>query len=387
MSFLKQIFALLGVFVASMRERMGASLVVTVGVACAVSVLISMLSIGAGIDMMFMKNVRADRMIVRGDAGATAAELMQADTATIQSMPGIRRTADGDPLVSADLLVSVQARRRSDNAKVALTIMGVGEHYQAVYPELRLVQGRAFHPGLHEVIVGKTAQRAFRNLQLGDFIDNQGQRWTIVGVFEAGGGLAESRLLTDAGTLRAAFKRDGFDYMTVMLESPRSKQPLSAALAAVAELRVDMRTEEEIRKLQSKQLSGLVYFLGYFVGSIMAVGATMGALNSMYMLVDVRRRELATLRALGFGSAAVAAAVLLEALLLATPGALLGVLLPWLIFNNNDVSFVGLDFALAVTPHLAVLGVLWAATIGLIGGLVPGIRAARIPVAAGLRAI
>lgn len=383
--FARQIVVLVGVALRNVRERLGSAAVITIGIASAVGVLVSTLAIGSGIEMMTMKNVREDRVIVR-NGGELISDLSRETVQTIAAMQGIGRDADGKPLVSADVVVVAQTRRKRDGAKSGVTIMGVGEQRAKVYPEIRITAGRDFEPGLHELIVGRSAQQLHRNLEIGKQLTYRGITWTVVGTFEAASGLAESWLMTDAETLRAAFKRSGYAQMTILLESPASFADLSQALRGIPTFNIDLRRESEVRRQESRSFSGVVNFVSYFLGTIMAVGAMMGALNSMYAMVDARRREFATLRALGFASAAIALAVLVEGLILATPGAIAGVALPWLLFNGNEVTFVGLNFSLAVTADVAMMGMIWALLIGIAGGMIPASSAARVPIVNGLRA-
>jgi putative ABC transport system permease protein len=384
MAFIQQTIALVRVALASTRDRLGSAAVITIGIGSAVGVLVSTLSIGEGIAMMTMKNVRADRAIVR-TSGGRVAELSRETVQSVEALPGIKRDVDGKPLVSADAMVVAQVRRKQDGAKAGVTIVGVGPKHEEVYPEIRIANGRTFRAGVNELIVGRNAQQTYRNLELGHQLSYQGVTWTVVGAFEANAALAETWLLTDAETLRSAFNREGFAHMTVLLDSAASFDVLSDALRSLPTLDVELKRESDVRRLESRRLSSVVNYVSYFLGSIMAIGAMMGALNSIYTIIDARRRDFATFRAIGFSSTAIALAVILEALLLATPGAIAGVLLPWLLFNGNVVTFVGLYFSLMVTSHLAMLGILWATLIGMLGGVVPAWRAARVPIAAGLR--
>lgn len=385
MHFVRQSIALVSIALTSTRDRLGSVAMISVGIGSAIGVLVSTLSVGYGIEMMAMRNVRSDRAIVRS-GGDLAVGIPRESVRSIEALPGIKRDIDGKPLISADVTIVAQVRSKKEGAKAGVSIVGVGLKYQKVYPEIHIVDGRAFQPGTNELIVGKNAQQSFRNLELGKQLRYQGVTWTVVGSYEANGGLAESWLLTDAEALRSAFKRGAFAQMTVVLDSPTSFEVLADALRKDPTLNVDLVPETSVRREEGRSLSGLVNFVSYFLGWIMAFGAAMGALNSMYTMVDARRRDFATLRAMGFYPVAIALAVVIEGLLLAVPGAVAGVFLPWLLFNGSAVSFVGLNFALAVTPSLALCGILWALLIGAVGSLVPAVRAARIPIAAGLRA-
>jgi len=249
-----------------------------------------------------------------------------------------------------------------------------------------------FQRGLRELIVGRGAEAQFKGLDVGSHIALRGSDWTIVGAFTSHGDSHESELLADAETVLSAYRRNLFQSVVVLLDSRDSFDTFKSALTTNPQLSVAVMRERDYYALQSQRMSTLLAFVAYVVGGIMAVGALFGALNTMYSAVSVRSREIATLRAIGFGAAAVVLSVLIEAMLLSVMGALIGAGLAWLFFNGNVVSTLGSNFTqvvfrLAVTPALVVLGVLWACAIGLIGGLFPAIRAARLPVATALRAV
>jgi putative ABC transport system permease protein len=258
-------------------------------------------------------------------------------------------------------------------------------------PEIRLVEGRLFRTGLRELIVGRSAQHQFKGLEVGKHLSLRGTDWTIVGAFESGGDAHESELMGDAETVLAAYRRNLYQSVVVQLESAASLATFKQALTGNPQLSVDIKSEREYYAQQSEQLSKMLSFVAYVVGGIMAIGALFGALNTMYSAVSTRSQEIATLRAIGFGSMPVVISVMIEALLLALIGALAGSAVAWIFFNGNAVStlvsnFTQVVFKLTVTPGLVVLGMIWACFIGIIGGLFPAIRAARLPVATALRA-
>jgi putative ABC transport system permease protein len=288
-------------------------------------------------------------------------------------------------------VVIVDLPRKSNDAASNVTIRGVGAQAFDVRPEVNLIEGRMFEPGLRELIVGKGAQAQFKGLDLGHKIELRGSDWTVVGVFTSNGDSHESELMADAETVLSAYQRNLYQSVFAQLESEAAFDAFKKALTSNPQLSVDVKREREYYAQQSEQLSKVMSFVAYVVGGIMAVGALFGALNTMYSAVSTRSQEIATLRAIGFGSAPVVISVMLEALLLALIGALIGAALAWIFFNGNAVSTLGGNFTqvvfrLTVTPQLIVLGIVWACVIGLIGGLFPAIRAARLPVAAALRA-
>jgi len=383
---LNQLLALLQMGIAALAARRGLSLVTVIGVTCVVGVLISMLSMGAGARQMALQGARPDRAFVTASGAASTGGTLSRDAVlTIEDDPRIKRNADGKPLASAMQLTVVEGRRKLDDARVNYPIFGVQSQYFSVMPAIRMRAGRVFRPAVHELIVGQRLYTENRGLEIGDHLRMRGDDWIVVGHFE-GGGWMDSFALTDADTLLSAFKLGGYWCVQVMLDSPAEFDPLKRALKANPSINVEVQTEAEFLVEKAKGITGVLDFVSYFVGGIMAAGATLGAVNAMYALVDQRRRDIATLRAIGFGSPSIITAMLIESVLLALPGAALGALLAALLFNGHHASPMGAALDLAVTPHIVALGILWALCMGLIGGLLPALRAARVPVATALRA-
>jgi putative ABC transport system permease protein len=306
--------------------------------------------------------------------------------------PGIRKDSAGKAIASAEAVVIVDLPKKSDDSGSNVTIRGVGSEGPALRPEIHLVAGRMYRQGLRELVVGRGAQSQFKGLDIGSHIALRGSDWIIVGAFESNDDSHESELLADVETVLSAYRRNLYQSVIVLLESKDSFDVFKTALTTNPQLSVDVIRERDYYLQQSQRMSDVLSFVAYVVGGIMAVGALFGALNTMYSAVSVRSREIATLRAIGFSAPAVVLSVLIEAMLLSILGALIGAALAWLFFNGNVISTLGSNFTqvvfrLAVSPALVVLGVLWACTIGIIGGLFPAIRAARLPVATALRAV
>jgi putative ABC transport system permease protein len=393
MSALRQIGAVTSMSLGSLRQRLGTSSVIVVGIAGVVAVLLSVLAMATGFQKTVGNTGSNDRAIVlRGGSDSELASSIPRENAlTILDAPGVRRNAEGKPVGTSEAVVIVDLPRKSNDAASNVTIRGVGAQAFDVRPEVNLIEGRMFEPGLRELIVGKGAQAQFKGLDLGHKIELRGSDWTVVGVFTSNGDSHESELMADAETVLSAYQRNLYQSVFAQLESEAAFDAFKKALTSNPQLSVDVKREREYYAQQSEQLSKVMSFVAYVVGGIMAVGALFGALNTMYSAVSTRSQEIATLRAIGFGSAPVVISVMLEALLLALIGALIGAALAWIFFNGNAVSTLGGNFTqvvfrLTVTPQLIVLGIVWACVIGLIGGLFPAIRAARLPVAAALRA-
>ncbi|HEX4199367.1 MAG TPA: ABC transporter permease [Caulobacteraceae bacterium] len=387
MNLIKQIWAVTAMNVRALPQRAGTSLVTVIGVATVIAVMVSLLAIGQGLLLSVGRNVRADDAVVlsSGTAASYMGSISRTAAAIIGDAPGVATDSAGRPMVSPEALVIVEVTKlNGDSANIGFA--GVTPEGRVMNPSLHLIAGRRFRPAVRELIAGRSASGQYRNLKLGDHVTLRGTDWTVVGIFEDNGGQSENALIGDAETVMSAFGRGNFQMVNVRLQSPAAFTRFKDALTSNPQLSVEVRRTAEYTKEQLKPLTSIINFVGYFIGIVMAVGAAFGAVNTMYSAVDARVREIATLRAIGFGGTAVVVSVMVESLLLAIPGALLGVAIAWILFNGRAVSSLGLTFPLAVTPGLFELAIVWALAIGLIGGLAPSIRAANLPVATALRA-
>ena len=385
---MKQYWALLWINLASIPERLGLVLTIVIGVACAVGVLASMLAIGEGARRQAMGAVRADHVVLLS-VGAQApmqSSIARDVPATIGDLPGIKRNAQGKPIVVAQMMVYVQARDRASGKKIGFAVLGVGPGITDYSPEFHLTSGRLFKPGLRELIASNVCAMRYADFARGDRRRMRGGDWEVVGNFDIGHTGGNCIVFADAAVVLSTFSRDNYNQINVRLDSPERATELSNSIAANPALHIVAKSEAELTEEGTQQLNAILAFVAYFVGSIMAVAATLGAANSLYAVVDGRRRELATLRALGFRSFPIIASMMTEALLLSLPGALLGVALAWLLFNGLTASPFGMSFQLAVTAPIAAIGICWALAMGLVGGVLPAVRAARVPVTAALRA-
>jgi putative ABC transport system permease protein len=378
---------------ASIPRRLGSSLVIVIGIAGVVGVLISVLAMAQGFLDTMSHTGRPDRAVVlRGGSQSELASTLSRDQAlAIADGPGVKADADGHAVQSAEMVAIVSLPLRASGTEANVTLRGVGPQAFELRPELRLVAGRMFKPGLREVIVGKSAQGQFSGLDLGSRIAFRDSDWTVVGVFDTADSHG-SEILGDVDTVLAAFRRNLFQSVTVMLQSPDAYDGFKAALTSDPRLAVEVLRETDYYARLSEQLGKILTFIGYVVGGIMAVGALFGALNTMYSAVSARTLEIATLRAIGFGGFPVLVSVFVEALLLSLIGAMLGAALAWVFFNGNAINslsgnFTQVVFHLDVTWPLVGLGAAWAAIIGLIGGLFPALRAVRRPVVEALRGV
>ncbi|HUN25945.1 MAG TPA: FtsX-like permease family protein [Steroidobacteraceae bacterium] len=381
---LRQLVALTSFGLRSIPARLGASLVTVIGIMTVVAVLVSLLSMGEGAQFWETGQSRADRAVVlsRAEFSAFSSRITRDEIAVLSHEPGVKKDADGNPLVTAGSMVGVDVVTKA-NERGTLYLVGITNHH--VYPEIHVLAGHWPRAGLHELAVSKVAQRLDRGVEIGDRIALRGSEWTIVGVFEDAKGVFEQVLFGDGETVLSAFGRDAYQQLTVMLDTPAAFPRFKQAVLADPSLKVDVYTEAANREKTFTGLRGLLDFVSYFIGTLMAMGAICAALSSLYASVDARGREIATLRALGFSAVPVLASVLIEGMLLALGSAVAGALIAWLVFNGKIISTEGLTFPLAVSPHIVLVSIIWALAIGLGGALLPAIRAARVPVAFAMR--
>ena len=378
--------------ITSLPQRWGASSVIVVGIAGVVGVLVAMLAMGEGFSATLNQTGSDDTAIIlRGGSQAETNSVITRDQIPlIGNLAGIAKDDKGQPAISPELSQVVNLPTKADGSDANVQVRGVGESAWTIRPNVHLVEGRKFNQGLRELVVGQGAQRQFRGLEVGHRIELANQDWEIVGKFAAGDS-HDSELWGDAQTIASTYNRSAYQSVTVRLDGKTGFKLLKAALADDPRLKLDVLTTHDYYARQSEQLSKLIRILGVVIGTIMAIGAVFGALNTMYAAVASRAREIATMRALGFRGLPVVMAVMLETMLLALLGGALGAGIAWLIFNGYTVSTLGSNFSqvvfqFKVSPQLLWSGLKWALGIGLIGGLFPALRAARLPVTTALRA-
>jgi putative ABC transport system permease protein len=377
----------------SVPRRLGAVAATVIGIAGVVAVLVGILSMAVGFKMAMTASGSDDKAIIlrSGADSEMVSGLDHETTRIIADAPGVARGSNG-PLSSPELYVMINVPKRSTGTDANVPLRGVDATALQVRGNIRIMAGRMNERGKNEVIAGVGAAQEFGGLETGGTIKVGQSDWPVVGIFSAGGGTAESEIWTDGNLLQAAFNRgDTYQSVYVKLNSAGAYREFTNYLTVQPGLNVKVARESEYFAEHSVTLSQLINTLGVLIASLMAVGAIFGALNTMYSAVAARTREIATLRALGFGSGAIVVSLMLESLALALAGGCLGGGLAYLAFNNfhtatmNWQSFSQVAFAFRVTPGLLIQGMTWAAVIGLIGGLFPAIRAARLPIAAALR--
>ena len=379
--------------IASLPQRWGASSVIVVGIAGVVGVLVAMLAMGAGFQSTL--NSTGDdttAIVLRGGSQAETNSVITRDQIPLLStLPGVARDEKGRALLSAELSQVVNLVSRSDGTDVNAQFRGVGDMAWAVHDRVRIIEGRRFATGKREMVVGQGAKTQFRDMDVGSTLTLGNQAWTVVGVF-ASGDAHDSELWTDVDTLATTYQRGALQSVTVRTDGKPGFEQFKAAVAGDPRLKLEVETTRLYYSKQGGGLTTLINILGKVIGTIMAIGAVFGALNTMYAAVATRAREIATMRAIGFRGLPVVTAVMLETMLLALLGGLLGCAIAWLLFNGYSVSTIGSNFSAVVfkfhvSPELLWSGLKWALGIGLVGGLFPALRAARLPITTALREV
>jgi putative ABC transport system permease protein len=380
--------------VRSVKARWTSAIVAVLGIAGTVGVFVAMLSLARGFRATLVASGSEDNAIIMR-AGATS-EMMSGvaldQVKILQDAPGVARGADGAPLDTSEVVVVAPFALKSTGTDANVQVRGVSSNVLAIRRNVKIIEGRMFNPGLSELVVGKNANSTYAGLTLGNTVNFGGGHWQVVGVFDAGGSAFDSEVWTDARVLDDVYKRptNVFQSVTAHLTSPSALQQFKDSVTADPRLSVDVSREIDYYAKQSTRMTQLITILGGLVASIMAIGAIFGALNTMYSAVAERGREIATMRALGFGAAAVVFSFVIEALLISFIGGAIGCIavLPLnglTTATMNFQTFSNMAFAFKITSGLLLGGVIFALVMGIIGGLPPAIRAAARPVAVALR--
>ena len=387
---LSQTTAITSLNLKSIPERWGASLVIVVGLAGVVAVFTALLAMAEGFQSTLKSAGRADvAMVLRGGSQAELNSALLRDQVTlIKQAAGIAKDSDDQPLASAEMIVIAELAKKGDRSAQNVTVRGIGPKGMKLRPQVKIVEGRLFETGKRELIVGRGVTQQFE-ASVGQTLRFRGSDWTVVGVFESGDA-NESELWCDVEVAQTSFNRQGFSSVRAVLDGANGMTTFKDALTADPRLSVDVQTEQEYYSGQTKQFRATIGVLAGIVTGIMGLGAIFAALNTMYAAVATRAREIATLRALGFGGLPVVLSVMIESLVLALIGGAIGAVIAYLLFNNLSVSTLGQNFtqvvfAFKVTPALVVRGLVIAVIIGMFGGFLPAIRAARMPITTALR--
>jgi putative ABC transport system permease protein len=377
----------------SVRVRWVSAIVAVLGIAGTVGVFIAMLSLARGFQATMMSSGAPDNALIRraGATGEIDGTVPLEQVRVIQDAPGIARDG-GQPLVSPEVVVIAAFPLKATGTDANVQVRGVSGDVRKVRRNVRIKEGRFFEPGLSELIVGRNVAATYAGLNLGDTVRFGGGNWRVVGVFDAGGSAFDSEVWSDNRVLSQVYKRPEniFSSITVHLTSPAALGVLKDSLTSDPRMQVQVDREIDYYEKQSRGLTTLIRVLGTLVAVIMGIGAIFGALNTMYSAVSERSREIATMRAIGFGAGSIVVSFIFEAIFIALVGGLIGsiAILPLNGLTTSALNwqtFSHLAFAFRVTPALLGIGILFALLMGVIGGVPPAIRAARRPIAFALR--
>jgi putative ABC transport system permease protein len=377
----------------SVKARWTSAIVAVLGIAGTVGVFIAMLSLARGFRATLVSSGSYDNALVlrAGSTSEMTGAVPLESSKILQDAPGVARLVGG-PLITTEAVLVAPIPMVATGTDANVQVRGVSPNVLAIRNNVKIAEGRMFQPGLSEVIVGKNATKSYKNLGLGDTLSMGDTQWKVVGVFDAGGSAFDSEVWCDAHLLNGAFKRpeDSYQSVTVHLASANSFEQFKDFVTADPRLNVDVTREIDYYSKQSTRMTQLITVLGGLVAAVMAIGAIFGALNTMYSAVAERGREIATMRALGFGAAAVVFSFLIEALLISFVGGALGAVavLPLNGLTTgamNWQTFSHMEFAFQITPILLLSGLIFALVMGVLGGLPPAVRAAQRPVATALR--
>ena len=379
--------------ISTIPQRMGSTITAAIGIAGVVAVFVFVLSIALGFRRAVTSVGRDDIAIVLRDSANNemSSGISREESRIIKDAPGVARE-DGVAVASAELFVIIDVPKRSTRTDANVPFRGIEPTAASVRGSVKILEGRMFERGRNEVIAGVAASREFAGLDVGKTLKLGRTEWHVVGLFSAGGGIGESELWTDTTVLQEAYQRgDSYQSVYARLETPGKFQEFKDSLTSHPQLKVKVMRQAEFYSEQAELTTGFIATIGIIIAVMMALGALLGAINTMYNAVAARGREIATLRALGFGAAPVVCSVLIESLVLSLAGGVIGGLGVYLAFDGygaatmNFQTFSQIAFAFAVTPLLLFSAIVLAAIIGLLGGFLPAFRAARIPIATALR--
>jgi putative ABC transport system permease protein len=387
---LKQIIAVTMLNLRSIPQRAGMSIATVLAIALVVGVLLGFLAMANGFRAT-LHGAGSDDIAVMLRGGAMAelnSVLTRDEVRLIEVAPGLALDATGEPVMSAELYVVVNGIKRTTQTEASVALRGVGLHAPALRPSFALLEGRMFEPGAGELVVGEGVLRQFSGFELGNTIRLGANEWRVVGIFSTGGTVFDSEIWADLGVIQNLYQRGStLQVVRAQLESPAALEALQAYAENEPRLNLEVLSERHFLARAASDTSDLILYLGWPLAIAMAIGALAGAWNAMYSSVDARTREIATLRAIGFGGFPAFVGAMVESLLLAAIGGVVGAVATWLIFDGISATTLGsgftqVVFSFAVTADAVVSGVMLALVVGFLGGLVPALRAARVPLLA-----
>jgi putative ABC transport system permease protein len=377
----------------SIPGRLWISLSTVVAVALVTGVLLAFLAMANGFQSTVQGTGAADVavMLRKGSGSELNSTITREQALLLEEAPGIAKSNDGKALVSPELYVVVDGIKKSSRTKANLPLRGLSSRADQVRRGVKISAGRMFRSGTNELVVGRAVSRQFEGFELGRTIKLASQRWTVVGEFEAGGSVFESEIWADVALLQGLYQR-GSTVQTVRarLQDPASLAALKTFSESDPRLKLDVQVESAYYAEQGKGMSDIILYLGWPLAIAMSFGALAGALNTMYASVDARMREIATLRAIGFGGTPAFVGTMAESLLLSMVGGVVGALATFLLFDGISAATLGSNFtqvvfSLKLTPALVLQGVILSLVIGFAGGVFPAWRAARVPLLAAFK--
>ena len=378
----------------SMVVRKGTAAMTAGGIAMVVAVFVMTLAIAQGFQATLVSSGSPQNAIVlrKGATAETVSAVLRPDVPLIESLPQVARGADGRALASPELMVIIALPRQSDNQPANVPARGVGLKAFEVRDNITFVEGRRLTFGSREINVGRLAMGRFKGLTLGSDVKFGSATWKVAGIFTADDAAFESEVWGDVDLMMPAFQRNGYQSMTVRLADSSMFDSFKSAIESDPRLYLQPKREPEYYAEQSQAMTAVIRVFGGFVTLILSIGAMFGAMNTMYAAVAYRTREIGTLRALGFSRTRIVTAFLAEAIALALIGGVIGCVLALPVHGistgtTNFSSFSEVAFRFRITAGLLLGGVVFSAIMGALGGLLPAIRAARIPVARALREI
>ena len=392
---MKQILAILGMNLRTILARSGSSIVIIIGIAGSVAVMVSLLAMAEGLSKTIASTGEEDRVLIFRDGANSelSSGIYLPNVAIIENMPGIRKSEDG-PMISAELFTIIDLKKKGADDTSNLPLRGVEPMSFKIRPELKIIEGENFTPGRAEIIVGKGANNQYEGLDIGDQIKVRDSMVTVVGIFSTGGDVHESEIWTDLPGSQGFFRRENSASIAIaQMDNSSVISDFAVALELDPRLELKVQGEAEFYSQQSSGASTVIEVFGYSVAVIMAIGAIFAALNTMYTAVSTRLVEIGTLRAIGFHGSSVLFALMVESMVLALLGGLLGAGISYFIFNGYTVStlasgsFTQTAFDFAVTGSIVSQGLILALIVGFLGGLLPARRAAVQDITEALRAI
>ena len=386
-----QTLSLVRIGVSTLSQRLGSSSVVIIGIAAVVGVFVAMLGIGRGLERTLALTGTDDTAIIlsRGAQSETSSSLTIESVALVSQASQVLANQDNRIIFSPEVVLGMPIKKKGTGLDTFIGLRGVGERAWDLWPQVKLIAGRRFRSGLHELVVGTGAEKQFSGLKVGSTVRLDGQSWAVVGTIDTGDA-HNSEVWGDAAVVDTTYDRgNGPNSITVRLKSAALFGAFKAELEHDRRLKVDVQTTHQYYSSQSEGYARIIRFVGILISAIMAVGAMLGATNATYTAIASRNCEIATLRAIGFRGFQVLISILSETMLLAAMGGALGAAIAWALFDGFTTSTAGdsgqLVFAFNISPDLLATGLECALTIGLLGGLYPAIRAAHQPIIAGLR--